>query len=66
MDAIGLGVMGGEQQDAAGLALLAQGLQHFEAVYAWQADIQDDEVVVFLGAGAQREFAGGCMVHGIS
>src|SRR5262249_20308800 len=48
----------GEDQDAAGAVIAPQLAQDVEAVDAGQADVQDDEIVVLLGAGAQRELSG--------
>src|SRR2546427_1190078 len=64
--AVRLGVVGGEKQDASLVASAAQLTQHVESVDARKAEVEHDQVVVFLGASPQGKLPRSCMVHGVA
>src|SRR5439155_17481927 len=64
--AVRLGVVGGQDEDAAGMIVAAQLAQHLEPVDARKTDVEHDEVIVFFRAGPQRKLARFRVIHGVA
>src|SRR6266851_6992082 len=64
--AVRLGVVGGQDQNAAGVVVAAQLTQHLEPVDARKTDVEHDKVIVFFRAGPQRELARFRVIHGVA
>src|SRR6266481_6295910 len=64
--AIHLGVVRGKDQDAAGVVVAAQLAQHLEPVYARKADVEHDQVIVFLRASPHCKLARLGVVYGVA
>src|SRR5256885_8383059 len=63
--AVRLGIVGGKDQNAAGLVVAAQLSQDLESVDARKTDIEHDEVIVLFRARPQCEFARFRVIDGV-
>ena len=66
LDAILFAVACRQDQDAAGLRVGAQALQHLKSVHPRQSKIQHDQVEMFFGGTPQGQLACRHVVDGIS
>src|SRR5712664_330611 len=64
--AIRLGFVSGKDQDAAGVVVAAQLAQHLEPVDSRKADVEHDQVIVFLRASPHCKLARLGVVYGVA